>query len=857
MRASSPFLSWLKASLLIWLATLASASSAITTISIDNQSKINFSEAAEIFIDTSGQLGPADMAAHATEFRPLRADELGKIYEQRPIWLRARLHNTTTEPMERWLVLDKTRVESVNFYQAMGSGWSQTSSGMVVAQQDKPINTTGIAFSIQLAPGGQRDVLLRIQSRTILDLGVNIWKIVDFLQTRENRLQIESVAMGGTLIAALVSLMLFASTRQTSFILLASVHFFSAFMTFNSKGVWDKFLWPTNIAMPIQLHLLSGSLVAISLLLFQRNILDLTRSDPKMNKALMLLVSAFAMLIPLCMFNYLLSITLFTQMIALSFPIAMYIVIRAWRQGNPTSGYLVLAYGIICLTGTLRASAFMGLDTFAFAEDISMTWALLMATPLMALTLIKQNNALNAELADSRALTRTKQMLLAKVGHDLRAPLNTIIGYAHLLARGSVRLSLQQGIAGIERSGMRLLDLIEDLLDQSQIESKRLALNIYPLALKPWLEDLERDSQLLAESNNNTFMLKADPSLPQGVRVDAARLRQIIDNLLSNANRHTRQGLIELHCTAEPTDQSNQLRLAFAVVDNGEGIEAAKLEKIFESFYKGSSTPNHNSQRASRLGLGLSIARDLTRLMGADISVTSKIGAGTTFSFQIEVECVTIADEVPAATAPAESYVSGRNDLRILIADDNADDLNLLVDQLHSIGLHAHGVESGQALIAALANNRWDMVITDQTMPHGDGWSVLSFVRAHYPSMPVILVSGTTLNRPADMPADYHFDAYINKPFIAVTLSNTLIPWLKPGAKTNLGNAEAALTKPALQQIEELATMVRAGQITNILQWCSALSCQDPTLEAYVSAVQQAALNLDFVQLKELTHHEK
>ena len=209
MRASSRFFPWLKASLLLWLATLASASRAITPISIDNQSNDNFTAAAEIFIDASGQLGPADMAAHATEFRPLHADELGKIYDERPIWLRARLHNTKTAPIERWLVLDKTRVESVTFYQAMGSSWSQSNSGMRVPQQDKPINTTGVAFSIQLAAGEQRDVLLRVQSRTILDLGAKVWKIVDFLQARENRLQIESVAMGGTLIAALVSLTLF------------------------------------------------------------------------------------------------------------------------------------------------------------------------------------------------------------------------------------------------------------------------------------------------------------------------------------------------------------------------------------------------------------------------------------------------------------------------------------------------------------------------------------------------------------------------------------------------------------------------------------------------------------------------
>ena len=853
MRSPSPFLSWLKASLLVWLVTFASASGAITPISIGNQSNVNFTEAAEIFIDVSGQLGPEDVVALAAEFRPLRADEQEKIYDERPIWLRARLHNTTSAPIERWLVLDKTRIESVTLYQATANGWSRTTSGMSVPQKDKPINTTGVVLPIELAAREQRDVLLRIQSRTILDLGVKVWKIVDFLQKRENRLQIESIAMGGTLIAALVSLTLFIYSRQSSYLLFAAVHTFSTYVTFSSKGLWERFFWPAHMAMPIELHLLAGTMGVISLIFFQRNILDLARNDPRMNKVLMLLAGAFALLIPCCMFNYLLGVTLFTQMIALSFPVVMYIAIRAWRQGNAASGYLVLAYGLIWITGTLRASAFMGLYTFSFAEDISITWALLVATPLMVLTLIKQANTLNAQLSDSHALTRTKQALLAKVSHDLRAPLNTIIGYAHLLARDSARLSLQQGIAGIERSGMRLLDLIEDLLDQSQLEAKRLALNIQPLALKPWLEDLERDSQLLAESNNNTFILKATSTLPQGVRVDAARLRQIIDNLLSNANRHTRQGQIELHFTAETMHKSDKMRLTFAVVDNGEGIEASALENIFASFYKGTATPNHSGQRASRLGLGLSIARDLTRLMGAELTVTSKIGAGTTFSFQIEVECVSISNAAPAGTAaPRGLLFRGESTLRILAADDNADDLHLLIEQLHSIGLHAHGVNSGQALIAALDKNCWDMVITDQTMPHGDGWSVLRFVRAHYPALPVILVSSTTPEHPADLPTGCHFDVFISKPYKVSTLVQSVLPWIKRTAKTSPGALSPLLNKPAQRQIEELAALVRSGHITAILQWCSALSHQEPELAPYASAVQQATQQLDFEQLKAL-----
>ena len=429
---------------------------------------------------------------------------------------------------------------------------------------------------------------------------------------------------------------------------------------------------------------------------------------------------------------------------------------------------MVLTYALIWLAGTLRATAFMGLNTFSFAEDISITWALLMATPLMVLTILKHASTLNEQLIESNVLARIKQALLTKVSHDLRAPLNTIIGYVHLLAHGSARLSLQQGIAGIERSAMRLLDMIEDLLDQSQLEAKRLTLSIHPLNLRPWLEDLERDSQLLADSNKNTFILKIAPSLTPSVRVDAVRLRQILNNLLTNANRHTHQGQIELHCTCETMHKSDKIRMAFAVVDNGEGIEASAVDHIFESFHKGAAAPSHEGQRASRLGLGLSIAQDLTRLMGGELKVTSKIGVGTRFDFQIEVDAVVFAN---ASTA----------------VDENPDKLHQFIHLRNSTGPQARGMQSGQAVNAALEKN----------------------CSEHLSEMP---------------PSSFKI----------------------PEA------ASPVLNRPSRQQIKELAALVSAGQITDILQWGNELSCQEPALAAFASAVLQATQQLDFEKLQAL-----
>ena len=844
----------LSIALLLWLAVVTSALASIAPIQIGTHSHINFSADAELYIDASGQLSPAEVMERSTEFRSVRQSDLAKIHDTRALWLRARIYNNTTEPIERWLVLDKTRVEWVTLYQATPMGWSQSSSGLSIPQKNKPINTIGIVFPIELAAGETRDVLLRVKSRTIIDLDAKIWKIVDFLQAREKRLQLEWIAVGGSLIATLISLTLYARMRQNSYLFFTTLHIFATLMTLSSVGIFEFTLWPTNIAVPVQIHLISGIAGVISLLLFQRSILDLPHTAPTMSKAFVLLTTAFAMLVPLSFINFLLSVKSFNTMIVLSCLLVMYVALKAWKQGNKATRYLVLAYVIIWLTGAMRAAAFMGILKEPFLDDISITWALLLASPLMILALTERAETLNVQLSNSLEISRTKSALLARVSHDLRTPLNTIIGYAQMLARHSVRLTLQQGTAGIERSGRRLLDMIEDLLDQSQLEAKRTSLNTAPLQLQPWLEDIARDSEIMAASNHNTFSLLTSQSLPHTVKVDATRLRQILDNLLTNANRHTKHGQLELHCISNPTHPSQRVRLSFKVKDTGEGIAEKEIAKIFDPFYKGIQSKASDSKQTSRLGLGLSIARDLARLMDAELRVSSQIGIGSQFSFDIEVDCTAKTEQPSVANGYEVPLFTGRDNLCILTADDDPDALRLLIDHLSSLGLYAHGVDSGDALIAALKRTKWDLIITDQTMLHGDGWTVLRYVREHYPSLPVILVSTTAAHPPSSLPTNLHFDAYVSKPLEAKSLAQTLLLWLPQSPKTNpIASTVPALNKPTQLQMDELAALVRGGHITNIVQWCETLACQYPTYTDYANAVQRAAHHLDFDALDQLS----
>ena len=831
---------------------LAGARAGVPTVAVGAEPRLNFSASAEIFIDASGAIGPEDISARPGEFRPVLPADLTSRYDNRVFWLRATLHNRNPEPVVRWLVLDSPRLESATLFQQSGGVWTGVETGLAVPRNRKPVAAIGVVLPLRLAPNERRDVLLRVHSRTFIDLDATLWEPLAFSNAQTGRIAIMATAFGGSLIAALISLFVFARLRQRSYLYFAALHLAFAMMVFGREGLWERFLWPADLVLPIQAHVLMVSIGVVSLIFLQRNFLEIDKLEPRWDKVFLALAAATAALIPGSFVDYPLCIRLSSMLGIAVATLSLFVVIRAWWRGNQAALHLLQGYGLAWSLEGLRAAGNLGLVDLPNLRDISVSWALLLATPLILLALIEQARKLNEQLLTSRELTRTKSEFLARVSHDLRTPLNTIIGYARMLARGSAGLSLQQGTTDIERSGLRLLDLIEDLLDQSQLDAGRLSLSVKALALQPWLAEIERAARLMAEAAGNSFVLVVDGALPAAVLTDGPRLRQILDNLLSNANRHTRQGQIALHCGVGPTTPEGRLQLSFAVIDNGEGIAPADLGGIFEPFHKGRTGLESSDRRASRLGLGLSIARDLSRLMGQGLTVASKLGVGTTFRFDIDCEQLAATVLAPGgATASAGRQFRRGKGLRVLVADDDPAALRSLRDRLEAQGLAAHGVRSGGALIAALAQQpqNWDLVITDQAMPDGDGWAVLRFLRQHHPTLPVVLMSAMAPQRPADLPAGVDFDAFISKPILEAALFDTLRAMLPPLASPPAAVA-ASHARPDASRRGELAALVRAGRVTAIQQWGRQLAQQHPEFASYAAEVEKMAQALDFDALE-------
>jgi CheY-like chemotaxis protein len=326
--------------------------------------------------------------------------------------------------------------------------------------------------------------------------------------------------------------------------------------------------------------------------------------------------------------------------------------------------------------------------------------------------------------------------------------------------------------------------------------------------------------------------------------------------LLSNANRHTAKGEIQLHCSG--WSENVMAVINFAVSDTGEGIAPERLKNIFEPFVRGEDNYAGDHRRRSGFGLGLSISREVIRQMGGDIVVSSTLHQGSRFSFTLRcrrtdpgaviVPPETAAPEDEDVTTPPPCLAStpeGNALPRVLIVDDDQQQLQVLGDLLDQSGFVVH--ESIGALAAAgllKQDEHWDAIITDQMMADGDGWQLLERVRTRELPIPVMLLSAARPLRPDALPAGIEFDAVLQKPTLSGDLLATL--WaliLKVGAGSTAISAD---------QWQALVKLAEDGEVSSIEEWIAGLGKDTPEKIRVAAWANDALYQLNLGQLEQV-----
>ncbi|MBW4581792.1 MAG: MASE1 domain-containing protein [Tildeniella nuda ZEHNDER 1965/U140] len=468
--------------------------------------------------------------------------------------------------------------------------------------------------------------------------------------------------------------------------------------------------------------------------------------------------------------------------------------------------------------------------------------------------------ALKQSKETAEVASRAKSEFLANMSHELRTPLNGILGYAQILNRSQHWGDKERkGVEIIYQCGSHLLTLINDILDISKIEARRLELDSQTVNLPGLLQGIAEILSIRAEQKGIEFVYLPDAKLPEGVEVDEKRLRQVLINLLGNAVKFTDQGKVlfkvspiedeasglkqeeKAQCA---TDSSQTTCLRFQIDDTGIGMSPEALEKIFQPFEQVSD----QKRNAEGTGLGLAISQTIVQLMGSHIQVQSQFGAGSTFFFDVALPIATEWQQT-TTNATGEQLVGYQGERQtILIVDDKWENRSVIVNLLEPLGFTVVEAEDGQDGLTKAIHSKPNLIITDILMPVMDGYQLLQQIRQTelLKTLPVIVSSASVSSIDQQQSLDAGGDDVLTKPVQVDELFQLLRNYLQltwiyqstvsgkeqvrssiPASHSNL-TPSIQLVIPPSADLEQLLQLAQQGRLKKLTEIAKGLAHQNP-----------------------------
>ena len=462
---------------------------------------------------------------------------------------------------------------------------------------------------------------------------------------------------------------------------------------------------------------------------------------------------------------------------------------------------------------------------------------------------------------------QAKSRYISAISHELRTPLNSILGYAQLMGEdASIPPHRKQAVSVIKRGGEHLLSLIEGTLDLAQIESGKLTLNVKPMQFANGMHEIAGLFELQAADKGLSFDFEVQGAIPQWVRADERRVRQILINLLGNAIKFTQTGGVRL-CLRYAREMAH-----VEIYDTGPGMAQLELDRIFEPFTRGSSAPagGLGTSHTTGSGLGLTIAKMLTDLMGGELTATSAVGQGSVFQVRLFLpELHQPAGGSSAVPVPRlrHAYAGARR--KVLVVDNEEADRDLLVSLLQPLGFEMRVAASGHDCLDVLAAGlQPDVVLLDLAMPGIDGWETLRRLRAlgaHQPQ--VAIVSANAFDRGLDNGLDDRSGIAPEDFIVKPVRHSELLDWLErkldlvwldaiPVTARPVEPPSAPQALPPRADLVALQELVRLGYYRGITNKLDALAVAQPEVSAFIATMAALARQYHFetmlVQLQKM-----
>ncbi|MEM8771561.1 MAG: response regulator [Pseudomonadota bacterium] len=375
--------------------------------------------------------------------------------------------------------------------------------------------------------------------------------------------------------------------------------------------------------------------------------------------------------------------------------------------------------------------------------------------------------------AEANAANAARAMFLANTSHEVRTPLNAVVGLAQILSKYDLPQDAREHVASIFEAGTKLTALLNDILDLSNMEAGRVDIRPTDSELRNCLGRLLRLWRPRAAEKGIDLNLSLDADIPPLLHYDPTRLRQCVSHLIANAIKFSREGFIDVVARAKRIED-NRVRVTISVRDDGVGLSKEDHERLFDAFALMDSTA---SREESGLGLGLTITRKLARQMGGDLTVESELGKGSVFT--LTMVCDDAQTPLMPAVAPAAAQGGARQfkDLRVLIVDDILINRRVASLFLAPLGCKVDEAESGAAALEMIEREDYDVVFLDIHMPGMDGTEVIQRIRTgekRLRSLKVIALTADALSGDRERYLGLGMDGYVSKPITEMHLVTEL-----------------------------------------------------------------------------------
>lgn len=566
-------------------------------------------------------------------------------------WFHLSVRNLNPLHSEWFLRIDYAMLGEVDVYQldAGGNIISHFQAGMdrdfSVRSNDYPVP----AFPVSLPTGIDSDFYILVSSAHSIQLPLELMTRDSFESRFITHTLIQGAFFGGMLVMILYNLSLFFTIREKVYLLYVcwsvAITLFLAIL----QGYAHRFLWPHSPLLSSHIiHFLLPLLVLLPSL-FTLNFLNLREKAPRLAMWMKGLIVTGALLFlaaPFTSRHFLIPIAVIAILV-MDFSILLVGLLRT-RTGDPDARIFTLAW--VCF---IIGAASIALNKYGVVPRNTLTENLLQVgvfveVVVLSLALARRINRLKEAHSDSirdRAIAEmeafkagarnhAKSEFLATMSHEIRTPMNGIMGMTDLLRRTALTQQQAQYVSTIYQSTQSLLTVINDILDYSRIESGKLELDFQDAALESIVDDCVRLFALRSTEKQVPLYIHIDSRVPDVIRTDPIRLKQILTNLLSNAFKFTERGSVSLHVTLkQPVNSKNQCVLMIEVVDTGSGLDESQQASLFETV---SEIRHRGDQKGA--GLGLVICKRLSDLLGGDIGVSSSLGRGATFWLSLPVK---------------------------------------------------------------------------------------------------------------------------------------------------------------------------------------------------------------------------